>query len=236
MTALREFKVPLPDRMKRLPVDARGFPIPWFVHIDDDGVPDFRVIGRNKFELAVQRDRCWVCGDVLGVIKVFVIGPMCVINRATAEPPSHRECALFAAQACPFLLQPRMVRDTKNEYPEGATKPAGIMLPHNPGATAVYTTRRYHLMKADRGYLIRIGDPLRIEWYAEGRTATGAEVQASISRGLPALYKVAVDEGPDAVNALNSYVVRAGPHMPQDCDWKVAMQDSLRAASQHQHA
>jgi hypothetical protein len=33
----------------------------------------------------------------------FVVGPMCGINRNSAEPPSHKECAQWSARNCPFL-------------------------------------------------------------------------------------------------------------------------------------
>ena len=38
---------PVPDRMLHLPIDERGFPVPWFVHKRDDGTYDFRVIRRG---------------------------------------------------------------------------------------------------------------------------------------------------------------------------------------------
>ena len=56
---------------------------------------------------AFKRGLCWVCGEPLGVHKVYAIGPMCVINRTTSEPASHRDCAEFAVKACPFLLEGR---------------------------------------------------------------------------------------------------------------------------------
>ena len=51
--------VPMPDRIKWLPVSGKGFPIPWFVAWID-GVPDFRVVERGRFAEAVKRKRCWV--------------------------------------------------------------------------------------------------------------------------------------------------------------------------------
>jgi hypothetical protein len=102
---------PLPARMRYLPISPKGFPVPWFVFIDEQtGIPDFRVIGPGKMRQAVTGDRCWLCGGILGKHRIFCIGPMCAINRITSEPPSHRECAEFAAEACPFLSQPRARR------------------------------------------------------------------------------------------------------------------------------
>jgi len=64
------WSIPMPDRIKRLPISATGFPVPWFVAWID-GLPDFRVIGPDKMVQAVNRKLCWVCGQPLGVHKAF---------------------------------------------------------------------------------------------------------------------------------------------------------------------
>src|SRR5262245_17055942 len=102
-----------PARVKRLPVDeSRGFPTPWFVvWVDPDGQrcepgegkPEFRLADAAKYSKAIRESLCWVCGDKLGRRVYFVIGPMCTINRRSSDPPCHRDCAVFSAQACPFL-------------------------------------------------------------------------------------------------------------------------------------
>ena len=191
----------MPERIKRLPRDHRGFPVPWFVHWID-GEPDFRVIGPGKWNRAFRNRRCWVCGDVMGVHRVFVIGPMCVVNRVTSEPPSHRECAEFAAKACPFLTRPRMRRNEK-DLPEHR-QIAGIHFDRNPGATCLYETPSATPFRADGGgYLLRLGEPTRVDWWAEGRTATRAEVLAAIDSGYPILLDVARRfDGPESIPEL----------------------------------
>src|SRR6266403_5903520 len=104
---------PLPARMKQLPLDHRGYPVPYFVSYID-GVPDFRAADINKLRRAVKEQRCWLCGDHLGVHRTFVIGPMCCVNLVSSEPPCHLECAKYAAEACPFLLHPNSVRREAN--------------------------------------------------------------------------------------------------------------------------
>ena len=64
--------IPIPLSMQALPIDRRGFPVPWFVSWED-GEPDFRVIGRGKIVQAVKQRRCWVCGGKLGRLKVSVM-------------------------------------------------------------------------------------------------------------------------------------------------------------------
>jgi hypothetical protein len=186
----------MPDRMKLLKRDERGFPVPWFVHWENDK-PDFRVISPGKLGMAYRNGRCWICGGQMGMHRIYVIGPMCVVNRTTSEPASHRDCAEFAAKACPFLTKPRMRRNEK-DLPENRSVP-GIHLDRNPGCVALYETRT---VKTEGG-LFKLGEPTRIDWWAEGRQATRDEVLASIDSGYPILMDIAVKhDGPDGVKEL----------------------------------
>lgn len=209
---LRSNLPPLPDRMKALPVDKRGFPVPFFVAWLDEagnetmagsshGRPDFRIVGIGKVEDCVRRERCWLCGQRLGAYKAFVVGPMCAVNRVSSEPPSHRECAEFAAKACPFLTQPRMRRNEKDVL-DKTCEPGGIMIRRNPGVALVWVTREFRPFRAGRGLLFRIGPHDNVHWYAEGREATRDEVMASIDSGLPILRQEAERDGPQAVQML----------------------------------
>lgn len=185
MADLRPGLPPLPDRMRSLPLDHRGYPVPFFVAWVD-GKPDFRVADGAKRRDCVRFHLCWLCGQTLGRHMAFVIGPMCAVNRVSAEPPSHRDCAEFAAKACPFLAMPKMER-REGGIPDGVKDPAGVMIRRNPGVILVWVTRGYEIFNAGNGQLIRIGDPTETLWFAEGRPATRAEVEASIQTGLPAL-------------------------------------------------
>src|SRR4029077_20531487 len=135
----------IPPRIARLFRDSRGFPVPWFVQWCENaerswpgvGPPDFRVTDSRRFAAAIKQHLCWVCGESLGRHQVFVIGPMCVVNRVTSEPPNHRDCAEFAVKACPFLTQPRMRRNVKN-LPDESELPAGFHIDRIPGATCLY--------------------------------------------------------------------------------------------------
>jgi len=150
---------------------------------------------------AITGQKCWLCGQRLGAYKAFVVGPMCAVNRVSSEPPSHRECAEFAARACPFLTQPRMRRNEK-DVPEDAHEPGGLMIRRNPGVALVWTTREFNAFRAPGGVLFRIGEPDHVHWYAQGRDATRDEVMASIESGLPILRQAAQEDGPRGVQAL----------------------------------
>jgi len=204
--------IPIPERMKRLPVSKTGFPVPWFVAFYQ-GDWDFRVIGPGKVVAAVERKLCWVCGQKLGVRQVFTIGPMCTVNRVSAEPPSHLGCADYAARACPFLTKPKMRRNEAG-MPEESQEPGGIMLKRNPGVTALWVTKSYQPFRAGEGVLFEIGEPERVIWFAEGRTATRAEVMASISSGMPFLEAEAMKEGKVAMEALAQCFIRSQSLLP----------------------
>ncbi len=214
--ALRSDLPPLPPRVKRLPIDPqRKVPVPWFVAWVD-GKPDFRVIAPGKLVAAVQKRKCWVCGEPLGRYLSFVLGPMCAITRTTSEPACHHDCAVFAATACPFLTKPYMKRSV-GEKPEGVTDPAGIHLDRNPGCVAVWTCASFGIFKpygGAPGILFKVHEPSTVEWFAEGRAATRAEVDASIAGGMPFLMNMAETDGDEAIKDLKSRVEIAAKFLP----------------------
>jgi hypothetical protein len=204
-------KLPSPPvRIARLPKDERGYPIPWFVAWFQDGVEkgarvpgakaDFRVLGSGKRELAVKKRLCWICGEPLGVHQVFAIGPMCAVNRTTMEPPGHRACMEYSAIACPFLTVPARRRNEAG-LDEIEHSVSGVMIKRNPGAIALWEST-YRPFKVDNGWLIRLAEPYRVDWWTQGRLATRAEIEAALEAGYPELMNVAKDEGPEAVAAL----------------------------------
>lgn len=201
MTGKPPVKVlPIPQRMKRLPRDSAGRPVPYFVAWIDDK-PDFRVIDTGKMKAAVRFKLCMVCGDVLGANASFVIGPMCSVNRVSAEPPCHYTCATWSAINCPFLANPYKVR-REAHLPEDRTAPAGTALLHNPGVTLVWSSRRWEAFKVPTGLLWDIGEPTDVEWYHRGRSATRAEVLRAMQTGLPLLQEAAKQDGPKAMDLL----------------------------------
>lgn len=63
--------VAVPARIKALPVEARGYPVPYFVGYLN-GAPDFRVADRAKLKQAITHKRCWIRGQTLGAYLVFI--------------------------------------------------------------------------------------------------------------------------------------------------------------------
>lgn len=182
----------LPDRMAGCEIDVRGYPVPWFVAWHE-GKPEFRAMDPTKFVRAIKEKLCWVCGQRLGVHYSFVAGPMCGINRTSSEPPSHHECAVWSAVNCPFLNNPRMVRREDEEINNQCLRDnaAGFAITRNPGVAMIWNTRQYEVFKTENGYLIQMGEPESVEWFANGRPATRKEVVDSVASGLPNLRRIA---------------------------------------------
>jgi hypothetical protein len=212
---LRSDLGPLPSRMQLLPIDERGYPVPWFVAWID-GRPDFRVADGDKRAQALRHKLCWVCGAPLGRWLAFVLGPMCTITRTTTEPPTHRECAEWSARHCPFLVQPRAVRRDAN-LPAEAESPGGLPILRNPGVAAIWITRGFEQFDDGRGHqLITVGRADEVVWYCEGRPATRAEVIESVESGMPALLTMAKTDGPFAVEELGKQAKRAERYYPSE--------------------
>jgi hypothetical protein len=195
----------MPGRIALLPQNKVGYKVPWFVAVID-GQPDFRVIRAGGIQAALRGGLCWVCGIpfLRQEDRAFAVGSMCAVNRVSAEPPSHRDCAVYSAVHCPFLATPQMVRRDRHK-PEGASNPAGIMLTRNPGVALVWVTRyKSWGTRGDGsgGTLFDIGDCREALWFARGRAATRGEVLASIDSGLPVLREMADQDGPAAVAEL----------------------------------
>lgn len=222
LIAKRNARFPdLPDHMKHLPIDDRGFPVPWFVVWTDEG-PQFPVADGNKLSRAYLNDLCWVCGGPLGKWRASVIGPMCAVNLTISEPQSHTECARFSARNCPFLANPRMGRVPVAKLeaatasdPRALSEPAGCGLKRNPGAVCVWISpEKVQAWSPDcKGIVFRLPKAYAVEWYAHGRDATRSEVIMSIKTGLPALFALC-DEQEGAFDQLGLQVAAVVPLLP----------------------
>jgi hypothetical protein len=171
------------------------------VGYDDNGEPDFRLMDAQKLFRAVKERRCFVCGEPFGRYMAFTIGPMCAINRTSGDAPSHRECAEFSVQACPFLLNPDQKRNPRKYHAE-TSPPGGEMITRNPGVSLIWICEQYDIWQTETGPLFRIGEPVEISMWSQGRRALRHEVVESIESGFPLLYAMAEKEGGKAIDAL----------------------------------
>lgn len=196
-------------RLATQPTDERGYPVPWFVAWVN-GAPDFRFIDPAKVVRAVRKRLCFTCGfPLVGASCTFVVGPMCAVNRISAEPPSHRDCAEFAVRACPFLTHPS-ARRREARMPVGVEDAPGTMLKRNPGVVLLWETDGYTVVPVDTGgHLFHMRPAREVRCVAEGRVATADEIRESVVTGLPLLRAEAEKDGPAAVVELAAMVIEA---------------------------
>lgn len=204
----------MPDRVASLPVDERGFPVPWFVAWFD-GRPDFRVVHTPRYGEAWTEERCWVCGQRLGSYRAWVMGPVSVIEGATPEPPAHVDCGQFAARHCPFLANPQMRRSARELPAHGPA--AGVTTSSASAVTAVWVTkgRGAQPVRAPHGVMFRLSDPVRVEWYLAGRPAQAHEVCGGLELGLPILREAAERQGGVALADLQRRLDGAKRWLPR---------------------
>lgn len=207
----------LPVGMRLLARDPRGYPVPWFVSRKappHDGGPDFRVMDDRRWKSAVRERRCWVCGLRLGgETGTFVAGPMCGVNRTSAEPPCHLACARASVRHCPFLSHPGRIRDERG-LPANSCFVGGLGIKRNPGVTMLWTSGFEVWRPPSGGRLIAMGEPEAVEWWRMGRPATSSEVWESIESGIPLLREQCFT--PDDHIALLAYVQRFGAYVPTE--------------------
>lgn len=96
---------PLPDLMKDLPTDHRGFPIPYIVLRDNEGNPIFQANDEDKVTECLTKRKCHVCGKPLKREFWFIGGQLSAYHPKGAfnDGPTHKECGLFALKVCPYL-------------------------------------------------------------------------------------------------------------------------------------
>lgn len=198
-----------PARIRKLARDIAGRPVPWFVQWFDGtvggdygvGRPDFRMVDERCVFRALAEHRCFICGDrIVGRTVTFAIGPMCVVNRISAEPPSHWECAKYACTVCPWMLNPDRDR-RENNMPAEKVTPTG-MVERNPGVIVLWKTTHYKPVRVDRNTILCTfdQDPTHVEWWTRGRRATRDEAIESLDAGVPFLLAAARGQvgGPEA--------------------------------------
>jgi hypothetical protein len=174
-----------PKRVARLPLDKRGYPIPWFA-ARFDSEPDFRVYDPLKFTRAVRERLCWVCGDRLSAVNYFVISPYDAVHRTSTEPPCHQDCAEFSVKACPFLTRAEVRRRTAG-LPDESFEAAGVVTERPPGIIVIWATLSYDVVPAPGGVVCALGDTTAVRWFKGGRPATRADVLAVVEAEFPGL-------------------------------------------------
>lgn len=188
----------LPWRIRHLPVH-RGFPVPWFVENDENGMPDFRYTSMEKWHTAMHDRRCWICGQPLNDRFCFILGALSMVTRATAEGPMHSDCAAWAAMHCPFLNGQQTRRGSANDpnLAERGRAP-GIANLDPPSLVVLWKTARRAMVLQAR--LVKVGRADSIACFLGGRPAERPEILAAVEAVYPRLLELC--DSPAAVEDL----------------------------------
>lgn len=208
-------KVPKPERVAKLDVDERGYPIFYAIEPPPGSELDFRVLNMAHHLEIAMRNLCAICGEKNDYWLNFIGGPMCVKGRGgdrmrehlahlkEGEPfvppsistdifgvfgdgPMHFECANYALQVCPFLTIPKMrYSETPSKKVPNTMMDANVIT-NKPVYSIVYRTRSYRLIRAPGGKPVyQTAKALTIDWRSSD--GTPATVAAAYSAKKPVM-------------------------------------------------
>jgi hypothetical protein len=97
--------VEVPPKMRLLPRDRRGYPIPFIVQRDLTGRAFFVINDSEVVSKAARQKLCGVCGQKLERDIWLVGGPGGAFHEAGAfiDGPMHKACATYALRVCPYI-------------------------------------------------------------------------------------------------------------------------------------
>lgn len=154
-----------PPRIAALTCDSRGYPIFFTAHTDADGKPNFRVQDPQKWERAIEKGLCGICGQKLGKRYAFVGGPVSMDSHFFADAPMHESCAIYAVQACPFIAMPRFTY-MQHIAPGQALNP--LVSDKRPEKFGIGITGKMKLVQLQGQTLIKAGKWLRVQFWKDG--------------------------------------------------------------------
>lgn len=177
---MQQRTIPIPDRMRALPLDPRGYPVPVNVTRDRNGKPNFATNDERVRQLLFRKDRCGICGGKLLRGRWSIGGPGSALHPdgAFLDPPMHYECARYAVQACPYLAMPTYSKSVSKVPPlEVGLVKDGIaynptVFPNRPDLflLVMYVAQKLTYYDGDAVRSLRPKRPLRsIEYWQEGR-------------------------------------------------------------------
>ncbi|RYC66309.1 hypothetical protein [Spirosoma sordidisoli] len=105
--------VAIPERMKALPRDRRGFPVPHIVLRDAQGVPRFQINNDTVVEACIAGGLCTICGQSMPADDQWLVGgPLSAFHPQGMyiDAPTHYDCLHYALQVCPYLAVSKYMR------------------------------------------------------------------------------------------------------------------------------
>lgn len=130
----------MPKLMRHLPVDARGYPIPWIIFRDASNQPYFAINDSRRVLIAKQHRLCSICGEALQTLPSdnscwLIGGPLSALheNGSYNNPALHRLCGIYALKVCPYLALPSWSRNAKVGNKMAERIPADMLGPATMG-------------------------------------------------------------------------------------------------------
>lgn len=188
--------VPIPPKMMGLDTDKRGYPIPFNVLRNEDGLPFFTVNDDAKYIKCLRERLCAICGSLLRSDMWFVGGLKSAFHPQGAfiDSPVHYECGNYSLKVCPYLATIRYANYLGADKVEKLQKKVGdnhlLIDPtvdaQKPEYFAFVKTRNFQLVEsnsATAGFYLKPERPyLNIELWNAGRVA------------LPIMYKSIIEK------------------------------------------
>lgn len=176
--------VEMPDRIKALPKDQRGYPIPFVVLRDDDDMPNFQLDSARRISQCMVNVACGVCGQPLENEIWFLGNYLRALSPSGfyIDSPLHKQCGTYALKVCPFLAAPsynKMLSSEKlnKEKYEGTQFRLSTQVTRFSSLFAFVKTAGYRIdtsgsfpwhVYPDRPFL-------EMEYWQHGKQLTGAE-------------------------------------------------------------
>lgn len=97
--------VEIPERIKSLPTDERGYPVPVVILVDDEGKKHFKINDDRIVEKCIKDRLCAICGQPMLDDMWLVGGCLSALHPRGAfiDTAVHLACGRYALQVCPYL-------------------------------------------------------------------------------------------------------------------------------------
>lgn len=171
--------IDIPTKMKDLPKDKNGYPIPYTIRKDEEDTPIFSQHDESLLHNCISNSHCGICGQPLGNDIWLLAGAKIALQPLGGyiDPPMHKQCGTYALQVCPYLALPSFLKRSPNEIAKSTDKV--LVLSGKPSVFGFVKTSDYRLLLNDNGTIIIIPERpfLDIEYWREGELLTKSQAK-----------------------------------------------------------
>lgn len=172
--------IPVPPRMRHLPKDARGYPVPYVVYVDIDGKPNFVINDSATRYRCLIDDLCSICGKKLLTGRWFAGGPQSAFHEQGCyiDTPMHGECVRYALVVCPYLAMTswKTISDkvAKRADLKGITVIDNTMIDERPEVFVAVLATRQKIINYGQ-YIKPLRPYRRVEYWRHGKMLSKQE-------------------------------------------------------------